>query len=310
MSPSARGTSGFVEVLGFRLFFRSFGEGRGRPPVLVLHGGPGMSHDYLLPLTDLAQRGYRVVLFDQLGCGESEIPSDRSLFTLEHHVEETEGVRRELGLGAVHLLGSSYGGLLALAFARAHPQALRSLTTVGGLASAPLAREEVTRLVRELPEEVRATIERCEAGGDTAGPEYAAAAMAFYRRHLCRLPSWPRELQRSLELAAERPVYRYMNGPNEFTITGTIRDLDLSEGLGSIHAPTLVLGGRYDEVTPRVAQQIADGIPGARAVTFENSSHTPFWEERGHFMDVVADFLRSVDAASALNPGSSGAASD
>lgn len=274
---------------------------------MVLHGGPGMSHDYLLPLSDLAQRGYRVVLFDQLGCGESEIPSDHSLFTLEHHVEETEAVRRELGLGVVHLLGSSYGGLLALAFALAHPQALRSLTTVGGLASAPLAREEMARLVRELPEDERATIERCEARGDTAGPEYAAASMAFYRRHLCRLPTWPRELQRSLDLAAERPVYRSMNGPSEFTITGTIRELDLSAALGRIHAPTLVLGGRYDEVTPRVARQIATGIPGARAVTFEHSSHTPFWEERDHFMDVVTDFLRSVDDASTRRPGAPGA---
>jgi proline iminopeptidase len=129
--------------------------------------------------------------------------------------------------------------------------------------------------------------------------------MEFYRRHLCRLSSWPEELHRTLELGAERPVYAYMNGPSEFTITGTIRDIDLSGELGRIRLPALVLGGRYDEVTPKLAEQIRAGIPGARGVTFERSSHLPFWEERELFMDVVADFLSGVDRASV--PGTSSA---
>jgi len=84
-----------------------------------------------------------------------------------------------------------------------------------------------------------------------------------------------------------------MNGPNEFTITGTIKDIDLTPRLSTIHVPTLVTGGRYDEVTPNVARQIRDHIPGARQVTFEKSSHVPFWEERAAFMEEVASFLRS-----------------
>jgi proline-specific peptidase len=281
------------------LFYRSFGREQGAPTVLVLHGGPGGSHDCLLSLVDLAERGFRVVLFDQLGCGQSELPTDRSLFTMPHHVEETEGVRRALGLGPVHLLGSSYGGLLALAVALAHPDGLRSLTTVGGLASVPLAQEEMNRLRAELPRDVRDTLDRCEAEGRTESPEYREAAMVFYRRHLCRLDPWPAELTRSLELCQARPVYAYMNGPSEFTIPGTIRSIDLSPELPRIRVPTLVLGGRYDEVTPRCAEQIRAGIPGARSVTFERSSHTPFWEERERFMDTVAGFLRSVDGPSA-----------
>jgi len=289
------GSSGFVPVDGYRLFYRSFGPVKAAPTILGLHGGPGASHDYLLPLADLAAHGYRVVLFDQLGCGRSEVPDDHSLFTLEHHVRETEEVRRILDLGRVHLLGSSYGGLLALAVALARPEQLRSLTTVGGLASVPLTRQEMARLRAALPPEVQATLDRCEAAGTTSSPAYAAAAMEFYRRHVCRLSPWPPELTRSLELALSHPVYPLMNGPSEFTITGTIREIDLSSQLHQIHLPTLVLGGRYDEVTPRVAEQIRNGIPGARGVTFLESAHVPFWEERGRFMSVVADFLRGVD---------------
>jgi len=289
------GQSGYVPVLGYRLFYRSFGGDRGLPTVLGLHGGPGACHDYLVPLADLTEYGYRVVLFDQLGCGRSDVPDDPALFTLEHHVLETEEVRRNLSLGRVHLLGSSYGGLLALAVALAHPEGLRSLTTVGGLASVPLTQAEMTRLRRELPPSIQETLDRCEASGSTRTPEYEAAAMEFYRRHLCRLWPWPTELTRSLEAALSHPVYPLMNGPSEFTITGTIKDVDLSSQLPRIHLPTLVLGGRYDEVTPRVAEQIRTGIPGARGVTFAESSHVPFWEERARFMAVVARFLDSVD---------------
>lgn len=289
--------SGFVTATGFRLFYRTFGPTKGLPTVLGLHGGPGASHDYLLPLADLAGFGYRVVLFDQLGCGRSEVPTDPSLFTLEHHVQEVEEVRRNLSLGRVHLVGSSYGGLLAIAVALAHPESLRSLTTVGGLASVPLASAEMDRLRHELPASVQAILDRCESEGTTSTPEYAAACLEFYRRHVCRLWPWPAEVSRSLEMCQTHPVYPLMNGPSEFTITGTIRGIDLSPQLGQIHLPTLVLGGRYDEVTPKVAEQIRNGIPGAHGVTFSESSHVPFWEERDRFLAVVARFLNMVDGA-------------
>ena len=289
------GRSGYVPATGYRLFYRSFGPDKGLPTVLALHGGPGASHDYLLPLADLVGFGYRVVLFDQLGCGRSDVPDDRSLFTLEHHVQETEELRRNLSLGRVHLLGSSYGGLLAIAVALAHPGSLRSLVTVGGLASVPLASAEMQVLRHALPPDVQEVLDRCEADGTTSSAEYQAAAREFYRRHLCRLNPWPPELDRSLELALSHPVYPLMNGPSEFTITGTIRDVDLSRELHRIRVPTLVLGGRFDEVAPKVAEQIRTGVPGAHGVTFSESAHVPFWEERDRFMAVVARFLDMVD---------------
>jgi len=286
---------GFVTLLGFQHYYRSFGDDGGAPAVLLLHGGPGASHEYLLPFADLARSGYRVVLFDQLGCGRSEIPADHSLFSLAHHVRETEAIRIALGLGRVHLIGSSYGGLLALAVALERPDSLRSLTTIGGLASVPLAQSEMNRLREALPGDVRATLDRCERDGTTDRPEYLAAAGVFYRRHLCRLDPWPDEVTIALANAANHPVYPLMNGPSEFTITGTIRSIDLSGELGRIRTPTLVLGGADDEVTPAVADQIRTGIPGARGHTFAASSHMPFWEERAACLAVVESFLRTVD---------------
>ncbi|MGI0133100.1 MAG: proline iminopeptidase-family hydrolase [Thermoplasmata archaeon] len=288
-------SEGFVPVLGYRLYYRTFGRADLGSTLLALHGGPGACHDYLLPLADLAEAGYRVVFFDHLGCGRSEVPTDPSLFTLEHHVREVEGIRSALGLGRVHLLGSSYGGLLAIAYALAHPDRLKSLTTVGGLASVPFAQAEMNRLKAVLPADTLATMQRCEAEGRWDAPEYQEAVRVFYLRHLCRLDPWPRELTYALEQAATHPVYRTMNGPNEFTITGTIRDIDLTPRLGEIHVPTLVLGGRYDEVTPAVARQIHLGIPGSKSVMFDASSHLPFWEERDRFFGVLTGFLRSVD---------------
>lgn len=288
-------TSGYVVVEGYRLFYRSFGDPAAPVAVLGLHGGPGASHDYLVPLADLTNSGYRVVLFDQLGCGRSEVPKGTELFTIEHHVLEVEAVRSALRLGQVHVVGSSYGGLLAITLALAHPEALRSLTTVGGLASVPLTKSEMRRLIAELPDDARSTIERCERLGQTDSSELLGAAMVFYRRHLCRLEPWPAELTHSLDATSSHPVYPYMNGPNEFTITGTIRDVDLSPRLGEIRLPTLVLGGRFDEVTPAVAEQIRAGIPGARSVTFARSSHVPFWEERTTFSETLARFLQEVD---------------
>lgn len=293
-TTAAPRTEGFANVLGFRLFFREWGASTG-PVLLGVHGGPGATHDYLVPFADVAADGFRVVLFDQLGCGKSDVPEDHSVFTLEHNVAEVEGLRGALDLGQVHLIGSSYGGLLALAYAIAHGDRLRSLITVGGLADVPFASREMRRLVQTLPPETRETLRRAEAAGDTSSPEYLRAVDTFNRTFLCRLDPWPAEVQYSLAMTTERPVYAEMNGPNEFTIIGSIRDIDVTPQLGRIHVPTLVLGGKHDEVTPRVAEQIRERIPSARRVEFPNSSHMPFWEEREDFHAVLSDFLRGVD---------------
>src|SRR5213080_1797539 len=206
--PTAKGK---LPVLGYRLFWESFGS-PDRGTVLCLHGGPGVPHGYLTCLADLASFGYRIVFYDQLGVGKSERPRGTSLFTIERAVEEVEGVRKALGLGRIHLLGNSYGGMLALAFTIKYQRHLRSLVVASGLPSVPVANEELRRLVRTLPSRVQRTIERLEREEAFDDPAYARAAMAFYRRHICRLPTWPRELPRRLGNLT-RPASGPMWGP-------------------------------------------------------------------------------------------------
>ncbi len=289
-------SEGYVKILGFKIFYRSFGEPT-KGTVLCLHGGPGATHDYLLPLADLSQFGYQVVFYDQLGCGRSELPKDVALFTIERGVEEVEGVRRALRLGRIHLMGSSYGGLLAIAYSIRYQKNLKSLITTGGLASVPLTVAEMQRLKAELQMQVQEVLRKHEERGDYENPEYLKAVDVFYKKHLCRLAEWPRELVYSMEHIS-KPVYQTMNGPNEFTIIGNIRYWDATNQLHKIHVPCLVTGGRYDEVTPKVAKSIHAGINGSKFVIFENSSHLPMWEERARYIQVLHDFLEGLTVRS------------
>lgn len=290
MEPKS--SEGYVTVQGIRLFYKTFGEST-KGTVLCLHGGPGTTHDYMLPLADLSKFGYRVVFLDEFGCGNSELPKNPALLNIEYGVEEVEGVRKALNLGKIHLIGSSYGGLLTIAYALKYQKNLKSMVTIGGLANVPLTVAEMDRMKSELPPDVVEVLKKYEAVGDYENPEYLKAVEVFYRKHLCRLPEWPKELVYSLEHIS-KPVYHTMNGPNEFTITGNMRYWDVTNQLHTIRIPTLVTGGRYDEVSPKVARSIHKGIKKSKLVTFANSSHLPMWEEREKFITVVQKFLKSV----------------
>jgi proline iminopeptidase len=287
---------GYLEIMGARIFYRSFGEG----PVslLGLHGGPGATHDYLLPLVDLVKEGIRVVLYDQAGCGRSSFPKDEAFLRsgeayVSYGVEEAEAVRQALGLERPFLFGSSYGGLLALAYAVKYQDRLRGLIVASGLSSVPLTVQEMQRLKSRLPREVRRVLDEYERRGDFNHPEYRKAVKEFYRRHLCRLNPWPPEVEYTLQHISEK-IYYEINGPNEFTITGKLKDFDITDRISAISIPTLITVGRYDEVTPRVARVIHESIGGSRLVVFSRSSHLAFWEERDKYMGVLKDFINSV----------------
>lgn len=289
---TAKPHEGFVKVLGHRLFYRSFGNPV-NGEILCLHGGPGMTHDYMLPIADLADHGYRVTFYDQLGCGKSEVPENNSLFVPETYVEEVEVFRKKMRLGRPHIIGSSWGGMLAIAYALKYQRNIRSMITVGGLHNVPMTASEMQRMKGELPKDVRDVLNRYESAGKYEDPEYVKAAMVFYKKHICRVDPWPKELTYSLEHVS-KPVYWTMNGPNEFTIIGNIRYWDVTEQLHKIRIPTLVLTGVYDEVSPKVGRDIHRHIPGSKLIIFPNSSHTSFWEEREAFMETVVRFLERL----------------
>jgi len=286
--------SRFLKVDGHRIYVRTFGRSHRDRTLLCVHGGPGGTHDYLLPLADLTRNGYRVVFYDALGCGRSDLPSGTDLFTLEHDLKVLDAVRESLGNERVHLMGSSYGGMLALAYAARHSDRLLSLNSTGGLSDVPFASREMRRLIRALPTRTRATLRRYGARGEYLHPDYERAALQFYRKHLCRLWPWPPEVVSTL-VHTSRPVYNTMNGPNEFTIVGTIKDIDFTADLARISVPSLVIHGRYDEVTPVVGARIHRAIPGSLFKVFPRSSHVSFWEERPDYLRLVAGFMSMAE---------------
>src|SRR5260221_4209911 len=216
-----REKEGYVPVDGYRVWYRSVGGGEGEhTPLLILHGGPGVPHDYLENLEALASDTQRVIFYDQLGCGRSDQPADTSLWRVERFVEELATVRRELGLDSVHILGQSWGGMLAIEYALTQPQGLASLILASTLSSMPMWIAEANRLRNELPPEVQATLLRHETAGTTDDPEYQQAMMVFYERHVIRVVPMPDQVKRALDQVGQ--VYYTMNGPSEFHVTGEI----------------------------------------------------------------------------------------
>jgi L-proline amide hydrolase len=289
---------GFVPFRGYRTWYRVVGDGEepGKLPLLCLHGGPGGTHDYIEPLEGMAATGRRTIFYDQLGCGRSDLPDDLSLWTVELFVDEVGVVREALGLERVHVFGNSWGGMLAMEYALTRPPGLASLVLASAPASIPQWVEETGRLRAQLPAEVRGVLDRHEAAGTTDDPEYTEAAMAFNRRHVCRVDPWPGCVLRSFEFIERHGVvYKTMNGPSEFHVTGTMREWSVVDRLGEIDVPTLVVTGEHDEATPAINRTVAEGIPGAESVILPDASHMAHVEQTEGYLRLLDGFLSRVE---------------
>ena len=285
---------GWLEWGGHRTWFRVVGElASGLDPLLCLHGGPGSTHHYFAPLERLAADGRAVVLYDQLGCGRSDRPVGIE-WSLGVFLDELAAVREQLGLDRVHLLGTSWGGMLALEHALSGSGGLSSLVLSSTLASAAEWEAEVTRLRDELPADVLAVLQEQTRTGSDDTPEYERAEALFNARHFYRGDARPPELERML-LERGPESYRAMWGPNEWTLTGALRGWDVRPRLGELDLPALVIRGRYDLSTERIAATLMHGLPQAREVVFEDSSHTPVLEETERYLEVVGGFLRETE---------------
>jgi L-proline amide hydrolase len=280
---------GFVDFRGYRTWYRVAGDTRApRVPLLALHGGPGSTHHYFAPLEGLADER-AVVVYDQIGCGQSDRPTDID-WSVDVFRQEVEAVRSQLGLARIHLLGTSWGGMLALEHVLSGARGIQSLILSSTCASTEEWVREMKRLRAELPADVVATLDRLEAAGAYDDPEYEAAEAVLMDRHFYRGPKPRPELER---MAAERgtDAYRAMLGPNEWTATGPLKDWDVRPRLHEIDAPTLVLRGRYDMSTEAVSRPLVERICNARYVVLEESSHTPVLEETERYLSVVRAFM-------------------
>ncbi|MFP5212372.1 MAG: proline iminopeptidase-family hydrolase [Acidobacteriota bacterium] len=296
MKPIGTGDStqeGYIDVTGGKVWYRIVGAGARGVPLLVIHGGPGAPHDYLEPLKGLADER-PVIFYDQLGCGNSDRPEDTALWTVERFVGELEQVRSTLGLDRVHLLGQSWGSMLAVEYTLEHPQGVASLVLSAPYLSTPLWEADQRAYIAELPPEVRRTIEAKEAAGDFASPEYQEAMTTYYKRHLCRLETWPECMERTFAKMG-LPVYEHMFGPSEFSVRGTLKHRDLTGRLKEIRVPVLFTCGRQDEATPATTARFQASLPGSEMIVFEEASHMHHLEKTGPYLEALRNFLHRAE---------------
>lgn len=240
-----------------------------------------------------------MVHYDQLGVGQStHLPNQPTDFwTVELFLEELDNLLGHLGIAdSYHLLGQSWGGMLAAEHAVRRPRGLRSLVIANSPASMDLWVREADRLRGLLPESTQLVLRAHEQDGTTDHPDYLAATKEFYHRFVCRVVPNPPEVVASDEATAADPtVYHTMNGPNEFHVVGTLRDWTIVDRIPRIDVPTLLINGAHDEATAITMQPFYDRIPNVEWTVFENSSHMPHVEEESRYLDVLNTFLIAHD---------------
>ena len=277
---------GFVELEHGRVWYRTSGGGDATP-ILLLHGGPGAAAYYLEPLEERLAEHRPVVVYDQLGCGRSDMPDDPSLWTIDYFTAEVDQMRAALGLERCHLLGQSWGGWLSIDYLCRGTTGIERVVLASTSSNMPLFGENCRRLMAELP----APHGEVLLAGDLDDPRYPAAEHAFYMKHVCRLDPWPECMAKTGESLDGNQVYNTMNGPNEFTLVGNMKDWSRDADLHRITQPTLITYGGHDELGEPCALRIAEGIPHAELACFEHSAHVAHIEEADRYADTVEAFL-------------------
>lgn len=317
IDPALNAREGFVQFAGGQTWYAIVGDEvaertAGLAPLLLLHGGPGACHDYLESLAALSATGRRVIFYDQQGCGNSDQPDDPARWTVAFYREEVDAVRTALGLDRCHVLGQSWGGMLLMEYLVGRPAGIVSATIASSPASMPWWIEETGAQRARLPRETIATLQRHESSGTWDDPEYEAAVDVYNGRHLCRVVPMPEFVQRSFAKLARNPqVYRTMNGPTEFHVVGTLKDWEILSRLVDVapDVPVLLTSGRHDEATPVQVAAIAERLPQAEWVLFEQSGHLAHAEEPDRYMAVLGDFLARSEPSQVRQKGYRGSRS-
>ena len=278
-----------IKVDGYNIVSYSYGNGEN--VLFLLNGGPGLQCDYLRdPHIHLVEEGYRIVAFDQLGCGNSDRPEDDSLWNITRYVEEVETVRKELGIVNFHLLGQSWGGWLSIEYALTYPDEIRSLILANTCGDLQHLTTELNRMREALGSETVAMMLHHEAMGTIDHPEYQAAITILNYRHVCRLKEWPSSLLASVDDWNMGP-YGTMQGPNEFLYIGNLKDWNRISDMNSLEMPTLIITGTHDEIGPACASRMNNVLPNSEVAVFHNSSHVPFYEEPELYFKELKIFL-------------------
>jgi len=281
-----------LAVPGGNIWYKVTGIGTGTP-VVLLHGGPGFSSYYLKPFEDLGN-DRQVIRYDQLGGGKSDKITDTTLFTINHFVQELDSLREHLGLAKWHVFGHSWGTILALEYYRAYPDRVASLTFGSAALNMSEWEKHARQLLTTLPESLQQAVKKAESMGDYNDSLYQEAMNQFYGMYVWRNPVQV-DLD-SMYATFNESIYIYMQGPSEFTITGTLKNYDATSFLQIIKAPTMFTVGEFDEAGPEIIKGYSDKVPNSRYVVFPGAAHVTSWDARDENIKVVREFLNSVDS--------------
>jgi proline iminopeptidase len=284
----------------FRVWTKRVGNNP-RMKVLLLHGGPGATHEYFEAFDSyLPAAGIEYYYYDQLGSYYSDQPNEPELWEIPRFVEEVEQVRRALGLDRsnFYLLGHSWGGVLAIEYALKYGQNLKGLIISDMMASIPKYNEYAQKvLMPAMDQTALAEIQRLEETGQTENPRYMELLMPHhYEKHLLRMPAaqWPEPVNRTFK-HINPAIYVPMQGPSELGASGKLLHWDRSADLGKITAPTLVIGARYDTMDPEYMKWMSTAIPHARFLFCPKGSHMAFYDDQRVYFAGLIDFIRNMD---------------
>jgi proline iminopeptidase len=301
LNPAGIRTAGIrmIPVAGgkYKVWTKHFGPASGNASikVLLLHGGPGFSHEYLEAFESfLPQAGIEMYYYDQLGCNNSDQPEDQSLWTLARYTEEVEEVRRGLGLDHFVLLGHSWGGILAIEYALNYQQHLRGLVISNMTAGTQSYLKRTAALKQLLTPDSLAKLTALEAKEDYDNPEYERIMMEdLYPKMICRIKPWPEPVDRAFRHSNQK-IYVQMQGKSEFLVTGNLKDWERWDRLHEIKVKALTIGAEHDEMDPADMKKMARLMQNAINAYCPNGSHLCMWDDQAIYFQNLLKFLRSV----------------
>jgi len=282
----------------FKVWTKRFGSNP-KIKVLLLHGGPAMTHEYMECFETFFQReGFEFYEYDQLGSYYSDQPKDSSLWTTERFVDEVEQVRKAIGADKnnFYILGNSWGGILAMEYALKYQQNMKGLLVANMMASAPDYGKYADKVLsKQMKPDVLAEIRSLEAKKDFNNPRYMELLIPnYYQQHLCRLKDWPDGLNRASK-HVNNEIYTMMQGPSEFGISGRLAKWDIKKRLPEITIPTLMIGAKYDTMDPKAMEEQSKLVKKGRYLYCPNGSHLAMWDDQKVFMNGVVEFINDVD---------------
>ncbi|EJU33409.1 MAG: proline iminopeptidase-family hydrolase [Slackia sp.] len=286
--------SGYVDYRGFKTYYEIYGECRpGKKPLLILHGGPGDTHLYLLNYRDMADLyGRQIIFYDQIGCGKSNIPhQDDDFYGYDLWIDEFYTMRDALGLDDFHLFGNSWGGMLAMMCACKDDAGIRSMVINGSPVNIATWLSEANRLIEYMPKDMQEAIAEAERTGDYDTPAAKAAYMEYYRRHVVGVEPWPDYVQEAFSEENVGECYMVMQGASEFVVTGKMRDFDIREDVKNIKVPTMMLSGTNDEASPLVVKEGYDLIPNCEWTLIQGAAHVGNATHGKEYMAAVEEFI-------------------